>query len=134
MQWEADAPNAGFSEAPAERLYLPIDPRPDRPSVAGQWADPDSLLHTVRRLITLRRKHAGLGAAGSIAFRSTTYPTVYVRDGRYLVAVNLRADPARYDGPEPAGWVTLLSHGCENGPGGIRLDGYGFGVFADSAQ
>ena len=32
-------PNAGFSTAPADRLYLPVDPAPDRPTVAAQRAD-----------------------------------------------------------------------------------------------
>lgn len=54
VQWDTSA-NAGFSTAPADRLYLPVDPDPDRPDVAAQRADPDSVLHAVRRLITLRR-------------------------------------------------------------------------------
>ena len=54
--------NAGFSTAPAEALYLPIDPAADRPTVAAQLADPDSVLHLVRTLIALRRAHPALGA------------------------------------------------------------------------
>ena len=40
MQWDDARPNAGFSTAPADRLYLPQDPAPDRPTVAAQRDDP----------------------------------------------------------------------------------------------
>ena len=63
MQWD-DGPNAGFSTAAADRLYLPVDPAPDRPTVAAQLADEGSLLHLVRRLIALRRSTPALGLAG----------------------------------------------------------------------
>jgi maltose alpha-D-glucosyltransferase/alpha-amylase len=56
MQWDA-SPNAGFSSAPSEQLYLPIDPDPGRPTVAAQETDPHSLLQVVRRLIVLRKAH-----------------------------------------------------------------------------
>ena len=39
MQWD-DTANAGFSTAPPEALYLPIDPDPDRPTVAAQRCRP----------------------------------------------------------------------------------------------
>jgi hypothetical protein len=55
MQWDASLPNAGFSTAPAERLYLPRDPDPGRPAVAAQHPEPASTLNRVRRLIRLRR-------------------------------------------------------------------------------
>jgi glycosidase len=55
MQWDPSSPNAGFSAAPAERLYLPQDPAPDRPAVTTQQRDPASTLNRVRRLIQLRR-------------------------------------------------------------------------------
>ncbi len=45
MQWDAST-NSGFSTAPAEKLYLPIDPAADRPTVAAQLADPASSLNT----------------------------------------------------------------------------------------
>lgn len=37
MQWNAET-NSGFSAAPAEKLYLPIDPQPNRPTVCAQGA------------------------------------------------------------------------------------------------
>jgi glycosidase len=87
MQWDS-GPNAGFSTAPAARLYLPIDPDQDRPTVAGQRADRGSLLHTVRDLIALRREHPELGPAGGLEVLTDGYPLVYLRGGRFLIVVN----------------------------------------------
>ena len=60
MQWDA-GPNAGFSTAPPERLYAPLiaDERFGyaRVNVAAQRADPDSLWHTLRRMIAARKQH-----------------------------------------------------------------------------
>ncbi len=55
MQWDNALPNAGFSTAPAESLYLCQDPDADRPTVASQHDNPTSILNRVRRLIRLRR-------------------------------------------------------------------------------
>ena len=81
MQWN-DGPNAGFSRCPPERLYLPLDGSPGRPSVAAQEADRDSLLNRVRQLIRLRREQAALGAEGSLEMLFAPRgrcPLVYVR-------------------------------------------------------
>src|SRR5699024_3009205 len=59
MQWD-DGPNAGFSSAPPERLYLPIDPDPDRPTVAAQDGVAGSTLTLVRDLLALRRRTPAL--------------------------------------------------------------------------
>lgn len=61
MQWES-GPNLGFSQAAAQSLYLPVDPSPDAPTVAGQMADPDSLWHTVQTLLQLRATYPALRA------------------------------------------------------------------------
>src|SRR5262249_8087159 len=60
MQWTAER-NAGFSRADYARLYTP----PVNDSVLGylsvnveaQQRDPSSLLHWIRRLIALRKRH-----------------------------------------------------------------------------
>jgi glycosidase len=98
MQWDS-TPNAGFSAAPPARLYLPIDPDQGRPTVAGQRADQDSLLNTVRDLIALRGAHPELGPSGSLEILSDGYPFVYLRGGRFLVVVN------------PSDSTRVLSHG-----------------------
>ena len=59
MQWD-DSPNCGFSTAPAEELYLPVDTAPDAPTAAGQEKDSDSLLHVVKNVLTLRKNRDDL--------------------------------------------------------------------------
>jgi maltose alpha-D-glucosyltransferase/alpha-amylase len=98
MQWDS-TPNAGFSAAPPARLYLPIDPDQGRPTIAGQRANQDSLLNTVRDLIALRGAHPELGHSGSLEILSDGYPLVYLRGGRFLVVVN------------PSDSTRVLSHG-----------------------
>ncbi|WUS99855.1 alpha-amylase family glycosyl hydrolase [Streptomyces sp. NBC_00708] len=128
MQWD-DSPNAGFSTAPADALYLPVDPDPGRPTVAAQRADEDSLLHLVRRLITLRRATPELGSGGSTEVLHDGYPLVYVRGGRYLVVVNPRSEAA--ETAAPAGRATAVeARGVTVAEGRIRAEGFGFGVFA----
>ncbi len=88
MQWD-DTANAGFSAAPSEKLYIPLDESADRPTVKAQMTDDGSLYHEVRRLITLRRAHQALLADGEISFvnaggactqeNETSYPLVYLR-------------------------------------------------------
>ncbi|HTX92539.1 MAG TPA: alpha-amylase family glycosyl hydrolase [Anaerolineales bacterium] len=99
MQWSQD-PNAGFSSAPAEELYLPVDPAADRPTVAAEESDPASLLNRVRALIALRKQHPALCATGEfevVYAESGRLPFVFKRsqDGEsILVAVNPAERPA----------------------------------------
>jgi maltose alpha-D-glucosyltransferase/alpha-amylase len=98
MQWDA-SPNAGFSSAPSEQLYLPIDPDPGRPTVAAQETDPHSLLQVVRRLIVLRKAHPALGASGDfdvIHCGPAGYPFLFQRkagEERILIVLNPSAQP-----------------------------------------
>ncbi len=93
MQWD-DSANAGFSTATPDLLYLPLDPRADRPTVASQEASPDSLLNFVRQLVTLRKAHPALGADADYTILNPeghSYPLVLLRelaDEAFLVAVN----------------------------------------------
>ena len=84
MQWDKTT-NAGFSSASRERLYLPIDPCEERPTVEKQMADPDSLLNMVKALIALRRQHTALQSRGEIRIlhaEKNTYPFVYERSDK----------------------------------------------------
>lgn len=83
MQWN-DQPNAGFSAAPAEALYLPIDPDPTRPTVAAQRDNPESLLSFVRTLIG---EHRRLARSAPPQVLHDGYPLVFTR-GNTVVVLN----------------------------------------------
>ncbi len=123
MQWDGSA-NAGFSTAPADSLYLPIDPDPARPTVEDSRTEHGSLLHTVRDLIALRTTHPGLGTRGDTRILSETYPFAYLRAGRYLVVVNPAREPATLAVPG-LGPVTRL-HGSGVTVRGQRVEAQGF--------
>jgi len=93
MQWSKGR-NLGFSTAPAERLYLPVDPADDAPVVELQELDPDSLLNRTRRLIQLRHTEPALAAYAEFVplfAREGKYPFIYARakdDDVILVVLN----------------------------------------------
>ena len=93
MQW-SDEKNAGFSEAKPEDLYLPVNPAEDRPTVAAQEKDPESLLNRVRALIQARQTLKALDADAHfevVYAESGRLPFVYTRakEGqKLLVALN----------------------------------------------
>ncbi|GAA1218342.1 alpha-amylase family glycosyl hydrolase [Kitasatospora nipponensis] len=129
MQWD-DTPGAGFSTAPAEALYLPLDPDPDRPTVAGQLADPHSLLRQVRALIRLRRDTPELGTGGSVRVLGAGYPLVYLRGESHLVVVNPRREPAVLPLPQArADAAVLLASGVRLAEGAVRAAGFSYGIF-----
>ena len=96
MQWDSTT-NVGFSTAPSDKLYLPIDPDEDRPTVAYERADDGSLLNQVRRLIALRKATPQFGAQAPVDVLNTGYPFVYTRGGTHLVVVNPRREAASFD-------------------------------------
>jgi len=78
MQWDA-GPNAGFSAAPADKLYAPlIAEGPYQYAVvnlAAQQADPGSQWSRLRNLIAIRRSHPDFGR-GSAQFLSLPNPAI----------------------------------------------------------
>ncbi len=89
MQW-APGKNLGFSEADAQALYLPVDPREGAPTVEQQEQDADSFLHFMRRLIALRASLEELGNYAPFAVYSAEPGSrlfAYKR-GSLLLAVN----------------------------------------------
>lgn len=104
MQW-THGQNAGFSSAPPEKLYLPVDTRPDRVSVEQQEGDAGSLLNRVRRLVKLRRSQPVLQAGAGfepLFAEAGRLPFVYLRkcgDERALVAINPGELPASIELP-----------------------------------
>lgn len=93
MQWNAGV-NAGFSSAAKERLYIRQDESKDRPTVADQQADVQSLYHEIRRLIQIRQAYRALQSKGEIEFiyaEKEQYPLAYIRQAgeeRILVILN----------------------------------------------
>ena len=89
MQWDSGK-NLGFSQAAADKLYLPVDPAADAPTVENQSADPDSMLHFVRSVIALRHENRDLQAASPFTVYSAEEGSrlfAYKR-GNLLLAVN----------------------------------------------
>ena len=93
MQWD-ESQNAGFSTAPTDKIYLPIDPDANRPTVLKQEKDPKSQLNYLRALVKLRSSSAALNNDGGLKFLSDTtqpYPLVYLRysgNEKYIIAIN----------------------------------------------
>ena len=129
MQWDGAA-NAGFSTAPAEHLYLPIDPDPDRPTVAAQRGDRLSVLHQVRNLIRLRRETPALRTRASQEVVNDGYPFAYLRGGTHLVVVNPRREAATLADARIMGATLLLGSGVEIDRDRLEVDGFGYAVFA----
>ena len=96
MQWNA-AKNAGFSSG--EKLYVPLDPSADRPTVEAEKKDEHSLWHEIQKLIGVRQKHKALQSNGKISFLrdgGEGLPLAYVReaeDEQILVVINPRKTP-----------------------------------------
>ena len=131
VQWDNALPNAGFSDAAPDRLYLPQDPDPNRPTIAAQLADPQSLLHTVRRMIALRADHPALGAGSDQQALNGDYPFAYLRGGTHLVIVNPGRKPATVQTPDLAGRTVerLDGTGVQTDRGRISTDAFGWGIF-----
>jgi len=118
MQWDAADPAI---------TYLPPDPSPQRPNVADQQRDPDSLLCLVRDLIALRRANPALGSASDVEVLHAGYPFVYRRGGQFLVAVNPSAARVSADVPEPAELV--LGRGVRYASGLLELARFGYAIY-----
>ena len=128
MQWGA-GPTAGFSTCAPEKLYLPIDPSPNRPTVDNEINDASSMYSWTKGLLALRASIPALGNTGDWKYASNPnqpYPAVYERSAngeKYLVVINPRAEKAKctitgYDGMESVVWgdpenISMKSSGQE---------------------
>lgn len=98
MQWNHEA-NLGFSTADSGSCYLPVDSRPDAPTVESEEGRQDSLLHTVRALTALRRQEPDLQALPNFSVvyaKEGQVPFVYQR-GNLTIAVNPSGQTAAAD-------------------------------------
>ena len=93
MQWETGL-NAGFSSAPSDQIYLPIDPADNYPNVASQENDRTSILNYVRTLLEIRKNIPAIGTRGdwkAISDIEQPYPFAYMRwigDEQYFIVLN----------------------------------------------
>jgi maltose alpha-D-glucosyltransferase/alpha-amylase len=115
MQWSADR-NAGFSTAPSERLYAQPVLNPvfsyQAINVEAQSQLPGSLLHWMRRLIGIRKRHPAFGRGTMELLRPANQKVLcYLREHEgqaLLVLINLsryaqpfELDLARFKGRTP---------------------------------
>ncbi|MDR1898423.1 MAG: hypothetical protein LBQ55_00260 [Treponema sp.] len=140
MQWKPGK-NLGFSGAGADKLYLPVDPSPEAPTVEAQEKDPGSLLSTVKALLKLRHGNPDLRSKPNLEIlypekntpRGRT-PFVY-RRGAFLAAVNPGAAPAsvRLKGAGPAKAVYAIGD-CGLDGDTCRMGGQSFGLWSVETQ
>lgn len=131
MQWDA-SPNLGFSTAPAASLYLPVESGENPPTVESESARPDSLYHTMKRLLALRSSLPALNADASFTLNSA--------EGRLFmfsraaggvavtVCVNPTREPAAFNLPEEKakvwfeiGQARLEGHRLQLGPESLAI-------------
>ncbi len=132
MQWSR-AENAGFSGAPADALYLPVDGSEDAPCVEEQLADAGSLLAEVRRLCALRHDWEDLQADAPFAVVNddeTAAPFVY-RRGALVLALNPSSQEKRYEGAVLGGRSVIHQIGeAAMRDGRLVMPGQSFAVLA----
>ncbi|TAH26564.1 MAG: glycosylase [Cytophagales bacterium] len=93
MQWNTSN-NAGFSAASSEKLWLPIDSDPLRPTVQTALNNPTSIWYRTKHLIELRRKEKALYAQADfkvLYMEKDKYPFIYSRslgNEKIIVALN----------------------------------------------
>ncbi len=129
MQWNSGR-NLGFSSAEKEKLYLPVDERESAPTVEAQEADKDSLLNTVKKVLTLRHDNPDLQSLANFEVlyaEKGKYPFVY-RRGKFVLAVN----PSRQTVTVPLesnGKPLFQIGNCSLQDGRLSMDGQSFGIF-----
>jgi maltose alpha-D-glucosyltransferase/alpha-amylase len=96
MQW-TNGVNAGYSSAPAEKLYTPVIDDdvfgPAQVNVEAQRADLGSLFHTVRRMIAIRKQHPAFGRGDfdweNLGSQAISAYTRHFQDETLLIINNL---------------------------------------------
>lgn len=119
MPWQANAPQAGFSNA--NRTWLKLDPAHTGLAADRQAADPASTLAYARQLLTLRRQHPALVHGDSTLLDAPDDVVAFLRksDGENVLCVfNLGENSVPFT--PPAGWeaAQLLASVGADGNGG----------------
>jgi alpha-glucosidase len=108
---------------------LPIDPDPNRPTVAAQLDEPTSTLQLVRELIGWRREVPALGSRASNRVVNASYPFAYIRGESHLVVVNPRREAASFSVGELEVVESLVNSGVAVHDGVVTADGFGYAIF-----
>ncbi len=136
MQWDCKSKNCGFSSAPAEKLYLPVDKRKGAPCAASALAGKNIIYNETLKLIALRKKYAALdndAAIETVYLKRDTMPVAYVRSKgkqRLLVVINSSAAPGEFrlrgikSGIQVGGSGVTLEAG-----GTVKAAGRSYGIF-----
>ncbi|MBA4046248.1 MAG: alpha-glucosidase [Erythrobacter sp.] len=119
MPWQANAPQAGFSNA--NRTWLKLDPAHTGLAADRQAADPGSTLAYARQLLALRRQHPALVHGDSTLLDAPDDVVAFLResDGDSVLCVfNLGENSVPFT--PPAGWeaAQLLASVGADGNGG----------------
>jgi glycosidase len=141
MQWTAGK-NLGFSTAPPEKLYLPVDSATDAPNVGQQENDQESLLNSVRRLILLKKAEPSLAAYSEfvpVYARENTYPFIFARAaGKETILAIFnpaeRTETAAFNMNIDAAGFKLLAGSnieisCDNGSYFIAIPGITYAIY-----
>ncbi|WP_029318986.1 alpha-amylase family glycosyl hydrolase [Butyrivibrio sp. AE3004] len=129
MQWSSGE-NLGFSEAPADKLYLPVDCDKDAPTVESQEKDENSLLNTVKKILALRHSEESLQADAEFVPVCTeeNKPFVYKR-GELFCMVNPTGKPLEVSLNEmPNGEVLYKVGDAKVADGKLLVDAQSFAV------
>ena len=125
MQW-TDEPGKGFSEAPEEKFYLPVDSGKQAPTVEEQKGREGSLWQTVRDILQLRMRYPQLQADG--AFRPYYVGKRcfgYFRENLFL-GVNPSGAEERIPMEDVCGTLRYRIGDCGIDAAGVRLGAQSF--------
>jgi alpha-glucosidase len=92
MPWEKDSPNAGFSTAASEDIYLPIPLTHTRKTADIQDKDPNSMLNAMRDMLAWRKDQPALSTGKTIVLDTPAPVLAFVRqcgEQTLLCAFNL---------------------------------------------
>ena len=110
MPWQANAPQAGFSNA--NRTWLKLDPVHTGFAVDSQASDPASTLGYARQLLRLRRTHPALVRGDIALIDSPDDILAFLRrdeSGAVLCVFNLGEAPVRWSPPAELGSLSAIA-------------------------
>jgi alpha-glucosidase len=130
MPWTSSAPMGGFTAA--QDAWLPMDPAHLPLAIERQEAQPDSMLHFVRRLLGVRKGSNALKTGAAVPLPTPANVLGFERiDGgeRVRCYVELGGAPTTFEaGDLSAAEALLLEGGARPGPSHLELPPYAVAV------